>query len=34
LKQGDMLRVEGIPDGADPAALDYIEVSPTRATEN
>jgi alpha-glucuronidase len=31
LKQGDVLRVEGIPDGADPAALDYIEVTPTRA---
>ncbi|MGD0832599.1 MAG: glucosiduronase, partial [Terracidiphilus sp.] len=27
LKQGDMLRVEGVPDGSDPAALDYIEVT-------
>jgi alpha-glucuronidase len=26
LKPGDVLRVEGVPDGADPAALDYIEV--------
>jgi len=29
LKQGDVLRVEAIPDGSDPAALDYIEVTPT-----
>lgn len=28
LKPGDLLRVEGTPDGADPAALDYIEVAP------
>jgi len=28
LKPGDALRVEGAPDGADPAALDYIEVIP------
>lgn len=26
LKPGDVLRVEGTPDGSDPAALDYIEV--------
>jgi alpha-glucuronidase len=26
LKPGDVLRVEGTPDGADPAALDYIEI--------
>jgi alpha-glucuronidase len=25
LKPGDLLLVEGVPDGADPAALDYIE---------
>jgi alpha-glucuronidase len=31
LKPGDVLRVEGAPDGADPAALDYIEVEPTKA---
>jgi alpha-glucuronidase len=31
LKRGDVLRVEGTPDGADPAALDYIEV--TQAAE-
>ena len=28
LKPGGVLRVEGAPDGADPAALDYIEVVP------
>jgi alpha-glucuronidase len=28
LKQGDVLRVEDAPDGADPAALDYIEITP------
>ena len=27
LKPGDVLRVEGTPDGADQAALDYIEIS-------
>jgi alpha-glucuronidase len=29
LKPGDVLRVEGTPDGSDPAALDYIEVAAT-----
>jgi alpha-glucuronidase len=28
LKPGDVLRVEGTPDGSDPAALDYIEINP------
>ncbi len=28
LKPGDTLRVEGAPDGKDPAALDYIEIDP------
>lgn len=28
LKPGDVLRVEGTPNGADPAALDYIELAP------
>jgi alpha-glucuronidase len=28
LKPGDVIRVEGIPDDADPAALDYIEILP------
>jgi alpha-glucuronidase len=28
LKPGDQLRVEGTPDGNDPAALDYIEIHP------
>lgn len=27
LKPGDVLRVEGTPDGSDPAALDYVEVT-------
>jgi alpha-glucuronidase len=26
LKPGDIIRIEGIPDGSDPAALDYIEL--------
>jgi alpha-glucuronidase len=28
LKSGDVLRVEGTHDGTDPAAFDYIEVTP------
>ena len=28
LKAGDLLRIEGTPDGTDPAALDYVEVIP------
>ncbi len=32
LKPGDVLRVEGIPDGKDPAALDYVEVTPHPVT--
>jgi hypothetical protein len=28
LKPGDVLRVEGAPDGSDPAALDYVEIEP------
>jgi alpha-glucuronidase len=31
LKPGDRLRVDGVPDGSDPAALDYIEVDPAAA---
>jgi alpha-glucuronidase len=31
LKPGDVIRVEGTPDGDDPAALDYIEVVPARS---
>ena len=30
LKAGDVLRVEGTPDGKDPAALDYIEIDPAQ----
>jgi alpha-glucuronidase len=26
LKPGDVIRVEGMPDGSDPAALDYVEI--------
>ena len=28
LKPGDTVRIEGTPDGKDPAALDYIEILP------
>jgi alpha-glucuronidase len=28
LKPGDVLRVNGTPDGSDPATLDYIEIEP------
>ena len=28
LEPGDVLEVRGIPDGSDPAALDYIEITP------
>ena len=30
LKPGDLLRIEGTPDGTDPAAFDYIEVMPAK----
>jgi alpha-glucuronidase len=30
LKPGDVIRVEGTPDGKDPAALDYIEAMPAQ----
>jgi alpha-glucuronidase len=33
LKPGDVLRVEGTPDGSDPAALDYVEVTPALAAD-
>jgi len=26
LRPGDEIRIEGVPDRADPAALDYIEI--------
>jgi alpha-glucuronidase len=29
LKPGDLLSIEGVPDGTDPAALDYIEITPS-----
>jgi alpha-glucuronidase len=28
LRPGDAIRIEGVPDGGDPAALDYIEILP------
>jgi len=31
LKPGDTIRIEGTPDGHDPAALDYIEILPQAA---
>jgi alpha-glucuronidase len=31
LKPGDVIRIEGMPDGADAAALDYVEVLPRTA---
>jgi len=30
LKPGDVIRIEGTPNGLDVAALDYIEVQPAR----
>ena len=30
LKRGDILRVEGTPEGRDPAAVDYVELLRTR----
>jgi alpha-glucuronidase len=34
LKPGDVLRVEGMPDAGDPAALDYVEIEPAANTGN
>jgi alpha-glucuronidase len=28
LNPGDVIRIDGVPDGGDPAALDYIEMLP------
>jgi alpha-glucuronidase len=28
LRPGDEIRIEGVPDGGEPAALDYVEISP------
>lgn len=33
LKPGDVLSIQGTPDGADPAALDYIELLPAAAAQ-
>jgi hypothetical protein len=33
LKSGDVLRVGGVADGSDPAALDYVEVTPVSEGE-
>ena len=32
LNPGDLIRIEGTPDGRDPAALDYIEITPVSTT--
>jgi alpha-glucuronidase len=32
LKPGDAIRVEGVPDGTDRAALDYVEIEPANST--
>jgi len=32
LKPGDILRIEGVPDASDPAALDYIEIEPAASS--
>jgi len=32
LKPGDILRVDGTPDASDPAALDYVEITPAVTT--
>ena len=31
LRTGDEIRIEGVPDGAEKAALDYIEIEPEAA---
>ncbi len=28
LRPGDIIRIEGVPDGPEPAALDYLEIAP------
>ena len=33
LKPGDKIRIEGTPDGTDPAALDYIEILPATPSQ-
>ncbi|MCX6636064.1 MAG: hypothetical protein NT090_13440 [Acidobacteria bacterium] len=30
LRPGDEIRIEGLPDGGETAAIDYIEVQPNR----
>jgi alpha-glucuronidase len=30
LRPGDEIRIEGIPDGGETAALDYVEISPAQ----
>jgi alpha-glucuronidase len=32
LKPGDVVKIEGIPDGAEPAPIDYVEINPERVT--
>ncbi len=33
LRSGDEIRIEGIPDGSEPAALDYLELAPLESRE-
>jgi hypothetical protein len=28
LRPGDEIRIEGVPDGGEPAAIDYVEIQP------
>jgi alpha-glucuronidase len=32
LKPGDVVKIEGLPDGGEPAPLDYVEITPSEAT--
>ncbi len=32
LRKGDVIRVEGVPDGGERAGLDYIEITPSQST--
>jgi hypothetical protein len=34
LNRGDALRIEGTPDGPDPAAFDYIELTPVHPADS
>lgn len=34
LQTGDSIRIEGVPDGGDRAAFDYVEIEPTRESSH